>query len=55
MKPRANILHKREARNPRSIGTRARKPLTLEQRGRFWQSVVEVMRFHSRATKGGKE
>ena len=43
MKPRANIIHKREARNPRPTGARAHKPLTLEQRGRFWQSVSDAL------------
>ena len=53
MKPRANTLHKREARTPHPTGARFRKPLTLEQRGRFWQSVVEALCVHARAMTGG--
>ena len=35
------------------LSARVRKPLSLEQRGRFWQSVGEALRAQARAKTGG--
>ena len=46
--------NKCEASHLQEPSARIRKPLALEQRGRFWQSVGEALRAQARAKAGGK-